>query len=693
MAVRVAVDTGGTFTDIILFDEKSDDFYLTKVPSHPETPESPFVEGLLKVLKIAEKSLTEVKEIRHGTTLVTNALLEGKTAKVGLLVTRGFRDLLEIGRQQRPSLYDLTKERLTPLVPRDCVLEITERVSSAGKVVTPLDGVNAQIQIADFINKKKIKALAVCLLFSFFNSNHERILEKLAVKEIDSRFIFLSSQVSPEFREFERASTTVIAAAVAPSILSYLRSIQDELSDKASPHYHLGIMHSGGGILNTEEAEKRPHTLIESGPAAGIIGAAHLSRRLNLDKTIAFDMGGTTAKAGMILDGKLQFSQEYEVGGEFHHGGRQRGSGYPVRTPMIDVVECGAGAGSIAWIDRGSHLKVGPQSAGAEPGPVCYGKGGTDPTVTDAHLVLGRITADNFLGGEMPLYPKLSEKAIQRKISRPLNLTLEEAASGILDIANASMLRIIRLISIMRGHDPRDFTLIAYGGAGPLHATELAEKMSIKHIIIPRIPGLFSTLGLFYADLNTDFVETSMIPLTTPLTLNRIISRLHKQANKWFEQNEVNPRQRKINVSADIRYSHQSYELNLPLPESALVTKDITALQKEFHKVHAKTYGLSSPGESIQIVNVRLRATKLLSRHERPVYDSPGSSAIRKPKKRNSVWIKNEKWDCPFYERSRLHRGERIEGPAVIQEKESTTLVTPGWHLRMDKSGNLHIQH
>jgi len=691
--VRVAIDTGGTFTDIILYDEKSDDFFLAKVPSHPESPESPFVEGLLKVLKIAEKSLTEVKEIRHGTTLVTNALLEGKTAKAGLIVTRGFRDLLEIGRQQRPSLYDLTKERLTPLVPRDCVLEITERVSSEGKVITPLDGVNAQIQIADFIKKKKIEVLAVSLLFSFFNSSHERALQKLADKEIDPHFIFLSSQVSPEFREFERTSTTVIAAAVAPCILSYLQSIQDKLRDKASSQYHMGIMHSGGGILNTEEAEKRPHTLIESGPAAGIIGAAHLSGMLNLDRAIAFDMGGTTAKAGMILDGKLQFSQEYEVGGELHHGGRQRGSGYPVRTPMIDVVECGAGAGSIAWIDRGGHLKVGPQSAGAEPGPACYGQGGTDPTVTDAHLVLGRLDADNFLGGEMPLYTELSKKAIQRKISLPLNLTLEEAALGILDIANARMLRILRLISVERGYDPRDFTLIAYGGAGPLHATELAEKMSIKHIIIPRIPGLFSTLGLFYADLNTDFVETSMIPLTTPSALNSIISRLKKRAETWFKQNDVNPRQRKIKVSADIRYSHQSYELNLPLPGTALVMDDILALQKEFNEIHAKTYGLSSPGECIQIVNVRLRAIKLLPRPELSGYGYPESSSAGNIKERRPVWIKNEKWDCPFYERSRLCCGEKFKGPAVIQENESTILLPPNWNLRVDESGNLHIQH
>jgi len=689
----VAIDTGGTFTDIILYDEKSDDFFLAKVPSHPESPESPFVEGLLKVLKIAEKSLTEVKEIRHGTTLVTNALLEGKTAKAGLIVTRGFRDLLEIGRQQRPSLYDLTKERLTPLVPRDCVLEITERVSSEGKVITPLDGVNAQIQIADFIKKKKIEVLAVSLLFSFFNSSHERALQKLADKEIDPHFIFLSSQVSPEFREFERTSTTVIAAAVAPCILSYLQSIQDKLRDKASSQYHMGIMHSGGGILNTEEAEKRPHTLIESGPAAGIIGAAHLSGMLNLDRAIAFDMGGTTAKAGMILDGKLQFSQEYEVGGELHHGGRQRGSGYPVRTPMIDVVECGAGAGSIAWIDRGGHLKVGPQSAGAEPGPACYGQGGTDPTVTDAHLVLGRLDADNFLGGEMPLYTELSKKAIQRKISLPLNLTLEEAALGILDIANARMLRILRLISVERGYDPRDFTLIAYGGAGPLHATELAEKMSIKHIIIPRIPGLFSTLGLFYADLNTDFVETSMIPLTTPSALNSIISRLKKRAETWFKQNDVNPRQRKIKVSADIRYSHQSYELNLPLPGTALVMDDILALQKEFNEIHAKTYGLSSPGECIQIVNVRLRAIKLLPRPELSGYGYPESSSAGNIKERRPVWIKNEKWDCPFYERSRLCCGEKFKGPAVIQENESTILLPPNWNLRVDESGNLHIQH
>ncbi|MEA3420076.1 MAG: hydantoinase/oxoprolinase family protein, partial [Acidobacteriota bacterium] len=369
-------------------------------------------DGLTRVLQLARKDISEVDVLIHGTTIVTNALLEGNLARVGLLVTQGFRDLLEIGRQQRPSLYDLTKDRMPPLIHRDCVMEIQERISSNKKIILPLDKKQAVTQIRT-LKKQNLDVLAIALLFSFYNPKHEKILKKLAYKLFDKRFIFLSSQVSPEFREFERTSTTVIASAVAPRVVNYLHAIQTKLKYQKRKQVNLRIMHSGGGTLSTYEAEKRPHTLIESGPAAGLIGAAHLSKTLNLSRVLAFDMGGTTAKAGMILNGKLQYSQEYEVGGEFHHGGRQKGSGYPVRTPMIDVVECGAGAGSTAWIDSGGHLKVGPQSAGAVPGPACYGKGGKNPTVTDAHLILGRLSADNFLGGEMPLYPKISEMAIK----------------------------------------------------------------------------------------------------------------------------------------------------------------------------------------------------------------------------------------------------------------------------------------
>ncbi len=690
--MSVAIDIGGTFTDIIFCEKNRGVFWSAKIPSNPNNPEIPFIDGLTRVLQLARKDISEVDVLIHGTTIVTNALLEGNLARVGLLVTQGFRDLLEIGRQQRPSLYDLTKDRMPPLIHRDCVKEIKERISSNKKIILPLDKKQAVTQIKT-LKKQNLDVLAIALLFSFYNPKHEKILKKLAHKLFDKRFIFLSSQVSPEFREFERTSTTVIAAAVAPRVVNYLNAIQTKLKYQKRKQVNLRIMHSGGGTLSTYEAKKRPHTMIESGPAAGLIGAAHLAKTLNLSRVLAFDMGGTTAKAGMILNGKLQYSQEYEVGGEFHHGGRQKGSGYPVRTPMIDVVECGAGAGSIGWIDSGGHLKVGPQSAGAVPGPACYGKGGKNPTVTDAHLILGRLSADNFLGGEMLLYPKISERAIKRTICIPLDMHLEEAAAGILAIVNANMTRILRLISVARGYDPRNFTLIAYGGAGPLHATELAESMSISQVVIPLMPGLFSTLGLLYADMNIDFVKTVMIPLTRISSLNKILIRLNKQAEAWFENNNVTSKKRKISVSADLRYYHQNYELSLPFPGSILSKNDIQQIQTAFHEMHTKIYGYSAYVENIQVVNLRLRATKLQSKPRMPKLNFTGNLLDGNRIRTRPVWFKNKEFKCRVYERSMLPAGFTFNGPAVVQEKESTTLVGPNWNLQVDPLGNLRMLH
>jgi N-methylhydantoinase A len=687
-----AIDTGGTFTDVIFYDEDERVFWSAKISSNPANPENPFFEGLDKVLKSAQKPSNSVDELIHGTTIVTNALLEGKTAKVGLLVTQGFRDLLEIGRQHRPNLYDLTLNKKPPLVSRDCVKEVKERMTSAKKILLHLDMDDAEKQIIA-LKRNNIEVLAIALLFSFLNPKHEKKLEKLAQKTFPKKYVFCSSQISPEFREYERASTTVISAAVAPRVINYIQALEKNLKQERSDREILRIMHSGGGTLNPDEAERYPHTLIESGPAAGLIGASYLAKRLNLKRVLAFDMGGTTAKAGMILNGTLQFSQEYEVGGEFHHAGRQRGSGYPIRTPMIDVVECGAGAGSIAWIDRGGHLKVGPQSAGADPGPACYGRGGTNPTVTDAHVILGRISADSFLGGEMPLYPQHSRKTITQNIGKPLNMPLKKASQGILSVANTSMLRILRLISVARGHDPRDFILMAYGGAGPLHATELAEKMSIRHVIIPPMAGLFSTLGLLFADTNKNFVKTTMLPLTGRTALNRSLFRLTKQADAWFERNNIPLRQRKISFSADLRYFNQNYELNLPIPGQVILKENIPTIRDRFHEMHAKTYGHSAPKEKIQVVNLRLSVTKLNSKPEWPKLNVQKNKSNKVPFKTRFAYFGDKELECRVYERSKLPPGSKLKGSAIIQEKESTTLVGPSWSFRVDEIGNLHLLH
>ena len=685
--MRGAVDIGGTFTDIIIYSEKDKKFWKAKLSSDPEHPDKPFIDGIMKTLKKAEAEISQIESLRHGTTIVTNALLEGKAARTGLLVTRGFRDILEIGRQIRPELYDLNRDRPQPLVRRDFVKEVRERVSAQGEVLQSPEDKEIKKCLEEF-RDKEIESLAVGFLFSFLHSSHEDRVKELAAKILKCP-VFLSCRISPEFREYERISTTVIAAAVAPRVIRYVQAVRKHLKNEGWKKDALSLMHSGGGTITPEETGSHPHTLVESGPAAGLIGAASLARSLELDRVLAFDMGGTTAKAGLIRNGSIDFTHEYEVGGDFHHGGRQRGSGYPVRSPMTDIVECGAGAGSIAWIDPGGHLKVGPQSAGADPGPACYGKGGKEPTVTDAHLLLGRLNPKGLIGGEMKLSREAAGEAIKTKLCRPLDMEAEEAASGILDIANVSMLRILRVISVARGYDPRDFILTAYGGAGPLHAAELADKLSIPHVVIPRFAGLFSSLGLLFADMSMDFAETVMTGAEDREKINKALSRLKEQAEEWYEKNEAGNKERKTEITGDMRYIHQNYELNLPLSGFEIKKEDAAQIQKDFHKKHEQSYGHSDPGEPVLVVNLRVRAVKKLPKPHFPEMKeskkAPEKSGTRRVRFGNQ-WRKT-----PIYQRQEIRPGREIDGPAVVEETESTTLVGPGWRLEADRRGHLHL--
>lgn len=685
--MRGAVDIGGTFTDIILYSEEDQCFWRAKVSSDSRHPDKPFIKGIVKALERAEAEISRLNSLSHGTTIVTNALLEGKGARTGLLVTGGFRDILEIGRQQRPELYDLNRDRPRPLIRRDLVKEVKERVSARGEALESPGDEDIRAKLEEF-RDLGIESLAVGFLFSFYHPDHENRV-KDAARDILDCPVYLSHQVSPEFREYERISTTAIAAASAPRVIRYLRAIRKHLQEKGWEKEALGLMHSGGGTITPEEAEEHPHALVESGPAAGLIGAAAVARMLELDRVLAFDMGGTTAKAGLIRNGGVEFTQEYEVGGDFHRGGRQRGSGYPIRCPMIDVVECGAGAGSIAWIDQGGHLKVGPRSAGADPGPACYGKGGEKPTVTDAHLLLGRLSPQGFVGGEMELKREPAQDAVEKNLCGPLDMNVEDAASGILDIANVSMLRILRVISVARGYDPRDYILMAYGGAGPLHAVELAEKLSIPHVIIPRFPGLFSSLGLLFADMSMDFSETVMTALDDLDTINESLSELKNQAEEWFEKNQAEKRDRKLDITGDMRYVHQNYELNMALPGFELKKEDLSQIQEDFHKIHERSYGHSAPGEPIQTVNIRVRAVIKTPEpclpEMKPSSKSPSKSGERR------VRFGKEWKQTVVYDRDRLRPGHKIEGPAVIEETESTTLTGPGWRMEVDKQGHLHL--
>ena len=697
-----AVDTGGTFTDVMLYNKENGDLWSAKIPSSPKNPADAFISGLKEVLSSAAAEFHEIDSLSHGTTVVTNSLLEGKTARVGLLVSEGFRDLLEIGRQVRPDLYDLTKDRCVPIVSRDRVKEVEERVDAQGRIVIPLNKREAQSRISE-LKKGGIESLAVSFLFSFFNPDHEIQIRKMAKEIFPKEFVFLSSEISPEFREYERTSTTAVAAAVAPKVVLYLDDLKRKLAARNEREISLFIMHSGGGILTADEAKKRPHTIVESGPAAGIVASAQLAQNLGLEQVIAFDMGGTTAKAGLVLNGKPQYTTDYEVGGDIHHGSRTRGSGYPVRFPMIDVAECGSGAGSIAWIDPGRYLKVGPLSAGADPGPACYGRGGRQPTVTDAYLALGYLAAESFLGGKMILQPELARKAITRFIAKPLDMKFERAAQGILTIANADILRILRLVSVARGHDPRDFSLVAYGGAGPLHATALAEEMSIGRVVIPRFPGLFSSLGLLFNDMTTDFVQTLMVDLDEKFLkqINNSFSFLRRQAEDWFQRLGTPDSDHILKASADLRYMRQNYELNVKFPGLNISAGDVVKIRNLFNEVHDATYGHSSPSETIQVVNIRLQAISLVSKPELKPIEKASASAESVSFGKRDIWLarKNagrseaELLHSALYRRDDLRYGHTIKGPAVIQEKESTTLVRPGWELRVDRYGNLVIEN
>ncbi|MFW6140443.1 MAG: hydantoinase/oxoprolinase family protein [Acidobacteriota bacterium] len=688
MKIRAAVDIGGTFTDIILYDEERGKFWKSKVRSSSQKPEEPFIKGILKTLETAKKDISDIKVIVHGTTIVTNSLLEGKTAKVGLVVTKGFRDILEIGRQQRPDLYDLMKDRKKPLVPRYLIKEVKERITAQKKVLTPLNKDEVKKTLKELDNEE-IKALAVVLLFSFHKPAHEVEVKKTAQKIWKKKPVYLSSEVSPEFREYERASTTVIAASVAPKVIQYIRAVQKKLKEADYKSGDMVVMHSGGGISTPKQAKEQPHTMVESGPAAGLIGASNLSQMMEMDKVIALDMGGTTAKAGMILNGELVYTPEYEVGGELHFSGRQKGSGYTVRTPMIDVIECGAGAGSIAWMDKGGHIKVGPQSAGADPGPACYGKGGKEPTVTDAHLILGRLSEENFLGGEMKLDKKKAIQAVKKNLCAALDMSEKEAASGVLSIANASMLRILRLLSVSKGYDPREFTLMAYGGAGPLHAVELADEMSISKVVIPRMAGLFSSLGLLFADMSADFAETVMVSLEKDRKkINEVLSSLNKKAEKWFEEHKVPENKQKVMASADMRLVRQNYELNIRLPELSLSKSDINEIKSKFHDEHEKTYGHKAPKEEIQVVNLRMRALEIRKKPDITEFEKTEKHKLSEEETRK-VWIKDKERECSVYEREKMLWGHCVKGPAVITEKESTTVIGPQWKAEIGKLGNL----
>ena len=703
MTYRLGVDVGGTFTDATLRDEATGVLHVAKVPTTPRDPSVGFLAAAERILREHAVTPGELSHVVHATTIATNAIIEGKTAPTAFVTTEGFRDMLEIARQVRPSLYDLQFEKPRPLVPRHRCFGVPERLDARGEVLTPLDE-DAVRAVAARLRDEDVAAVALCFLHAYVNPVHERRAAELLRELLPGVALSVSSEVAPEFREYSRASTTVVNACIQPVVARYLGEIEARLRERGV-EAELLVMQSSGGVYTFAAARERPVFMVESGPAAGVIAATYLAGAIGAGDVISFDMGGTTAKAGMVLGGAPRVTKEYEVGATARSTlGGWRG-GYPIRTPVIDLVEIGAGGGSIAWIDSGGALRVGPRSAGADPGPACYGAGGVEPTVTDANLLLGRLNPAHFLGGEIALDVELARRAIGERCAAPLGLGEVEAAHAIVEIANAAMVNAIRLVTVQRGHDPRDFTLVTFGGAGPAHACRLAAETGARRVLVPPSPGTFSALGLLVTDLKHDHAATLIRRLDEldPALVETTFADLEARGRAALERDAVAPADMAFPRHADLRYVGQGYELTLPLESPLRVGEGqvegvpradqhaLADLLARFHKEHDRAYGHSAPGEPVELVSLRSTA---LGRIAKPRLPELPASAQAAPTTHRPVYFAESGGfvDCPIYLRRQLGGGALLEGPAVVEEPDATTVLQPGFRARVDKHGNIFME-
>jgi len=655
----VGVDIGGTFTDLVLSDGQR--MTIHKLPSTPHNPAQAMLAGLDA---ITDSNITGLERVAHGSTVATNAILERKGAKTALLMTQGFRDVLFIGRQNRPELYALQPQLPPPLIPRELCYDIPERLDFDGNVITPLD-LKAVDSVLDAISKQQVDAIAICFLYSYVNSTHERLVRDRIVERglLDAWQVALSSDVLPEFREYERASTVSLEAYVRPVMGRYIGHLQAELTQR-SPDTGLRVMKSDGGVISAERVRQQAIQTALSGPAAGVIGAHHIAKMAGFEDIITLDMGGTSTDVAICPGEPVQRPQS-EL------------DGLPLRIRLLDIDTVGAGGGSIARVDAGGALRVGPESAGADPGPAVYGKGGQQPTVSDANALLGRLDADHFLGGDMKLNISAGEKAF-KSLTAALNMSLTDAAQGVLDVANVNIDRALRRVSIARGYDPRQFTLVAFGGAGGLHACDVANRLQIPRVLIPRYPGVLCAYGLLVADVVIDYAQSIMKPVTddTLEELAVLFEDMITVAKDDLIAERIPRKNRDYIASLDVRYQGQAYELNIP----ANGTVDIRVA---FHEAHQKTYGHALTDRPVEVVNLRLKAIGTV---KHPVIKPD------KVKEHNAKPIGKKdtaQGSIHLYQREQLSPGAHFTGPALIFQLDSTTYVAAGWSARVDSYHNL----
>ena len=684
MAWRIGLDIGGTFTDVALVDDAGAHVGVAKVPTTP----GDLAQGVLRALDTAMRryrlAAQDVALFSHATTVVTNAILEESGARAALITTRGFRDVLELRRSARADLYDLFQDAPATLIPRRRRFEITERIGADGAVVTALadneiDGLIAALKAA------RVDAIAVSLMFSFLNPQHERRLGERLRAALPHAPVYLSSDVLPEVKEFERTSTTAVCAYAGPILASYLERLGQLTRGRGLPP--LFLMGSNGGILEAAEAIAMPAMAVESGPAAGVVAAALAARQTGRLDLLSFDMGGTTAKASLIRGGDYETTPHYEVGGGPSMSRWMNGTGHPIRVPVIDLAEVSAGGGSIAWVDRAGGLRVGPKSAGADPGPVCYARGGSEPTVTDCNLLLGYLDKASLLAGELPIDHAAAAAAVRERLAEPLGIDVRMAAAAVIDVVNHAMAEVLKIVSVQRGHDPRSFALAAFGGAGPLHAAALASELGIAEIICPPIPGAFSALGLIGTDLKRDYVQ-SVDPAAAaePQALEVAFAALETRGAAMLERAGVARERRHFERAVDARYPRQSHELAVPVPARPVDAAALGEIAQAFHDRHLHTYGHDNRSEPVQIVSVRL--TAIGATVPLAIRDSVARAGTDALKAKRQIWFRDSGVvDATIYERKRMPAGFAVTGPAVIESLESTILVPPGWQAEMNADG------
>ena len=678
----VGVDVGGTFTDFCAVHQISGTVRHFKRSSTPHNPGEAILSGLREMCAAHEIEPADIDRLCHGTTVATNALIQRKGGRVALITTFGFRDLLEIGRQTRPHMFSLQEDHPAPLVPRQRRFEVNERIGPDGEVIVPLDG-NSMSSILSAVEKSCVDAVAVCCLFSFLNKEHEQRIGEELRKFLPDVSVSLSSDVRPEFREYERCSTTVLNAYLQPVLTHYLSYIETEVKELL-PSSSVRIYQSSGGLMSVDTARAFPIRTTLSGPAAGVVGAIHVARASDRPNSVTLDMGGTSADVALIRNGDAGTSMNRDV------------AGFPVRLPMVDIHTVGAGGGSIAWFDRDGLLKVGPLSAGADPGPASYSRGGTVPTVTDANLVLGRLSKAGLVGGRMDLDIEAARKVIQ-PIGEKLGFSIEKAAQGILGIVVANMVRAVRTISVERGLDPRKYTLIPFGGAGPLHATQVARALDMGEIVVPGAPGILCAQGLIVSDLKEEFVRSGRYPIDSNgvKKLKEVVEELAESARDWFTLENISGYSQYLILSLDTRYVGQNFELPVAVRQDGIgsipLLKDAESIVSKFNSVHEQFYGFSNDSEAVEVVNVRLTACGRLDVIESSQENGAGNGSPESIEIRPVWFSDDEPVETPVYDRVTLREGISMTGPAIIEQLDSTTIVYPGDSITVDAALNMNI--